>query len=101
VIACRRFVLRMALAFGVTLAVTRAQVTPAIAQIPAVPPPTLAALLATLSPWSTTASAHVGFGYKDNLLLSHEGEEGSAFARGGVEAFLWHLPRGRVDYFAS
>ena len=48
--------------------------------------------------WSVWTSAHTGFGYKDNLLLSHVNEERSAFARGGVEAFAWRLPRGRVDY---
>ena len=76
------------------------QLAPPVAPAPTVSPPTLAALLATLSPWNSTAGVHTSFGYKDNLLLSHAGAEGSGFARGGIEAFLWHLPRGRVDYFA-
>jgi hypothetical protein len=100
VIARRRLLLRMAWAFGSTVAMVRAQLVPTVAPAPAVPPATMAALLASLSPWSSTASVHTGFGYKNNLLLSHAGEEGSGFARGGIEAFLWHLPRGRVDYFA-
>ena len=99
-IARRHLLLRLAWAFGSTLAVGRAQGVPTVASAPPVPPATMAALLASLSPWSSTVSVHGGLGYKDNLLLSHVGAESSGFARGGLEAFLWHLPQGRVDYFA-
>jgi len=36
--------------------------------------PEMAALVATLPAWSGAASIEAGFGYKDNLLLSHAGE---------------------------
>ena len=63
-------------------------------------PADLVALLAGQSAWSTSASLQTGFGYKDNILLSHTGAEGSSFALGGVEALLWHHPQARIDYFA-
>jgi hypothetical protein len=63
-------------------------------------PADIAALLAAQSPWSTSANLQTGFGYKDNILLSHTGAEGSSYALGGVEALLWHRPQGRIDYFA-
>jgi hypothetical protein len=63
-------------------------------------PADLAALLAAQSAWSATANLQTGFGYKDNILLSHTDAEGSSYALGGVETLLWHRPRGRVDYFA-
>ena len=63
-------------------------------------PPEIAALLANQSSWNNTASVQVSLGYRDNLLLSHVNTEGSGFVRGGVETFLWHPPRDRIDYFA-
>jgi hypothetical protein len=63
-------------------------------------PADLAALLAGQSAWSTSANLQTGFGYKDNILLSHTGAEGSSYALGGVEALLWHPPQARIDYFA-
>ena len=63
-------------------------------------PADVAALLATPSAWTGTASLQTGFGYKDNIFLSHTGAESSTLARAGIEALMWHLPRGRVDYFA-
>jgi hypothetical protein len=63
-------------------------------------PADLAALFAAQSPWSVSANLQTGFGYKDNILLSHTGAEGSSYALGGVEALLWHRPQGRIDYFA-
>ena len=62
-------------------------------------PADLAALLAGQSAWSTSANLQTGFGYKDNILLSHTGAEGSSYALGGVEALLWHPPQARIDYF--
>jgi hypothetical protein len=62
-------------------------------------PPELAALL-DLPRWSNSVTLQTGFGYKDNVLLSQAGREASTFARGGVEAFLWRLPRGGTDYSA-
>ncbi len=99
-IACRRILLRTAGVLVAALGIARAQVAPAVAAAPAGLPADMTALLAAFSPWSATASAHGGVGYTDNLLLSHASAEGSGFARGGMEAFLWHLPHGRVDYFA-
>jgi len=63
-------------------------------------PPDIVALLTGQSAWSTTVSAQGGAGYKDNLLLSRYQPEASGFVRGGAEAFLWHVPVGRTDYFA-
>ena len=51
-----------------------------------------------LPKWSTSVAAEASFGYKDNLLLSAVEPEKSPFVRAGVEAFVWHLPRGRTDY---
>ena len=61
-------------------------------------PPELVALLAAQPKWSTSLGGEAGIGYKDNLLLSHAAPERSAFARYEVEAFVWHMPRGRTDY---
>jgi hypothetical protein len=95
VIARCRFLLRLIWGVGVWLTVARAQ-TPLAA--PALTPE-MTALAATLPAWSATASVETGFGYKDNLLLSHAGEEGSGFARGGVNAIASHLRLGeRTDY---
>jgi len=60
--------------------------------------PGLAAFLALQPNWSTSAAVETAFGYKDNLLLSHTGEEQSAFARGGIEFLLLRVPKGQVDY---
>ncbi len=75
--------------YGVPASVTEAEL-----------PADLAALLAAQSVWSASASLQTGFGYKDNILLSHTGAEGSSYALGGVEALLWHRPQARMDYFA-
>ena len=64
-------------------------------------PPNAAALtafLATLPNWSVSAAAETSFGYKDNLLLSNDGEEKSGLARGGVELLLLRVPKGRSDF---
>jgi hypothetical protein len=62
-------------------------------------PLSLATLAAALPAWGGAASVETGFGYKDNLLLSHTGEEGSAFIRSGVDASAIHLRLGdRTDY---
>ncbi|MDO8544936.1 MAG: hypothetical protein Q7S40_31215 [Opitutaceae bacterium] len=63
-------------------------------------PPELVALLAAQPTWSTSAAMQVGAGYKDNLLLSAAGAEGSEFLRYAMELFLWRLPRGRTDFSA-
>jgi hypothetical protein len=61
-------------------------------------PAELAAFLASQPKWSTVATVEAGFGFKDNLLLSHAEEERSAFARGSAEFMLLRLPRGAVDF---
>ncbi len=61
-------------------------------------PPGMAALLAPPSPWSYSAQVETAFGYKDNLLLSADGEERSALVRGSVEFLLLRLPDRAVDY---
>lgn len=58
----------------------------------------LAAFFATQPKWSMSASADAAYGYRDNLLLSHAGEERSAFARGVAELVLLRLPTGRLEY---
>ncbi len=58
------------------------------------------ALLAGLQPsWTFTGGATLAAGYKDNLLLGHSDPAASPFVRAGVEALLWRVPRGRIDYF--
>ena len=99
VIARCRFLLHAGWALSTTLAVARGQALVVGSQSP--PSPTVAVAALPAPPdWSATASVNAGFGYKDNLLLSQVGEEGSGFARGGFETFLWHVPHGRIDYFA-
>lgn len=51
--------------------------------------------------WVAFGSSHAGFGFRDNVLLSHSGEERSSFLRGGLDATAWRVPQGRVDYFAA
>lgn len=88
--ALRRFLLRAVIAIGSALVAARGQT----AKVPdaAAPPDRIdvAALIASLPAWSTTDSVHVGFGYKDNLLLSHTAEESSGFVRGGFDTLLMH-----------
>ena len=94
-----RFLLRAVWVLVSTLTMVRAQVAPPAAAPDGTPPPSMASLLATLPAWSLATSVDAGFGYKDNLLLSHAGEEGSAFARGAVNATALHLRLGeRTDY---
>lgn len=63
--------------------------------------PALPAVLAPPLKWSTSISLQAAGGFKDNLLLSSVEPERSGFARVGLEAFFWHLPRGNTDYWAS
>ena len=42
----------------------------------------------------------MGVGLRDNLLLSHAGEEQRGFLRGVVDATAWHVPQNRIDYLA-
>ncbi|MBS0633145.1 MAG: hypothetical protein JSS11_14640 [Verrucomicrobia bacterium] len=63
-------------------------------------PPDIVAMLTNPAAWSGSVTLHGGAGYKDNLLLSRYAPEGSAFARAGVEAFLWRLPEGRTEAYA-
>ncbi len=84
--------LSLLLAAGPARAAVNASVAPAGSS------PEISALLADLPKWSTSVGIDAGIGYKDNLLLSQTLPEQSGFARLGVEAFLWHLPRGRTDY---
>lgn len=58
----------------------------------------IAALLAAQPKWSVSASLDASYGYRDNLLLSHAGEERSAFARGVAELVLLRVPTGRFEY---
>jgi len=51
--------------------------------------------------WIGWGSVHTGFGFRDNVLLSHGGEERSSFVRGGIDATVWRVPEGRVDYHAA
>lgn len=51
--------------------------------------------------WVAFGSSHAGFGFRDNVLLSHSGEQRSGFIRGGVDATAWRVPQGRVDYLAA
>src|SRR4051812_28726941 len=60
-------------------------------------PPDLAALVAAQSIWSMWAAVEAGFGYKDNLLLSHIDEERSAFTRSAVKFLPMRARRGAMD----
>src|SRR5260221_3735359 len=61
----------------------------------------VAALLARLaSPWSLSATVYGDFGYNDNVLLSHTGEERSGFAHAGFDALLGHALRHKMDGFS-
>jgi len=58
-------------------------------------------LLAAAEPtWLFTGSASTALGYNDNILLSSIDPVGRAFGRLNVDSLLWHVPRGRIDYFA-
>ena len=64
-------------------------------------PADLQKLLEAVQPtWTASASLDATGGYKDNVLLSSTDPFSSGFARTGLEALLWHLPKGKVDYFA-
>jgi hypothetical protein len=60
--------------------------------------PELLAFLAAQPKWSASVATETGFGFKDNLLLSHAAEERSALARGSVEVLLLRVPGGRFEY---
>ncbi|MCX6954100.1 MAG: hypothetical protein NTV51_18275 [Verrucomicrobia bacterium] len=50
--------------------------------------------------WFKWGSVFAGAGYRDNVLLSHGGEEGSSFLRGGVDGGAsWS--RGRMSAYAA
>lgn len=72
----------------------------AAATPPAAVPDASLPLDLALPKWSNAVSLQVAGGYKDNVLLSPVDPERSGFVRYGVEAFFWHLPRGRTDYSA-
>ncbi|PTX99031.1 hypothetical protein [Opitutus sp. ER46] len=64
------------------------------------------ALLEAAQPkWTASASVFLAAGVNDNLLLSPDPKaspqdpERSSFVRGGVEALLWRVPKGKIDYF--
>ena len=50
--------------------------------------------------WISFGTVQTGFGFRDNVLLSHAGEERSGFVRSGLDATVWRVPRARVDYLA-
>jgi hypothetical protein len=58
----------------------------------------LAAAPFQLPSWSVSGTVDTAFGYNDNVLLGHSGEERSAFARSRAELFVFNLPEGRFDY---
>lgn len=64
----------------------------------AAPSPEVAAWLAQQPKWSVSVSAESAVGYKDNLLLSATGAEGSALVRGAADFLLLHVPRGAADF---
>src|SRR5882724_10615170 len=84
-----RFVAGLACFAGIVLAVPRVQGSAPLAPVAATPA-SVTALLAGLSPWSRSVSVYGGFGYSDNVVLSHTGEETSGFAHAGFDALLLH-----------
>lgn len=99
VIADFRFLSHLTLAAGLTLVSARGQAAPAAAPDPALAAD-IAAILAAQPAWSSSVGLYVEAGYKDNVLLSHANEERSGLARGGVDALLLHVPRGRLDDYS-
>jgi hypothetical protein len=95
----------------ITLLLTGAVVMPAFAQAaPRRPAPAspsqqveaadIDALLALIQPtWTASVSLQTGVGYKENILLSPQNLQNSAFSRTGIETLLWHVPKGAIDYF--
>lgn len=53
--------------------------------------------LSGISPWSLTGSVSVAAGYRDNVLLSSTGEDGSPLLRGELEVMALRLPVGEWD----
>ena len=51
--------------------------------------------------WVAWGSGFAGAGLRDNVLLSHTGEERSGFVRGGLDATVWNRKDARIDYWAS
>src|SRR5258708_7406330 len=95
-----RFVAGLACFAGVVLPVARAQGTTPVAPS-TVTSSEVAALLARLSsPWGRSVTFYGGFGYNDNVVLSHTGEERSGFAHAGFEAMLLHSPRHKMDDYS-
>ena len=92
-----RLVLSLACAFVAAHAIAAAQVTPPERHERA-DLNEIEAFLSALPQWSTSVAASVGYGYKDNLLLSFAAEERSPFVRGTVELFLLRVPQDRFDF---
>jgi hypothetical protein len=55
--------------------------------------------LAEISLWSLTSSASVSAGYRDNVLLSSTGKDGSPLLRGELEVMALRLPEETWDGF--
>jgi hypothetical protein len=68
---------------------------------PSAPTPSPPPALSGPNAWVVWGSAFTGAGVRDNVLLSHTGEERSGFVRGGLDATAWNRKHDRVDYWAS
>src|SRR5690349_22139343 len=95
-----RSLVRVACALGFVLTVARGQASASASGTSATPAASVAALLASLPSWSASTSLYSGFGYDDNVVLSHADEERSAFALGGFDALLLHTPRRWMDDYS-
>ena len=51
--------------------------------------------------WVAWGSGFAGAGLRDNVLLSHSGEERSGFVRGGLDVTAWNRKDARIDYWVS
>ena len=51
--------------------------------------------------WIRWGSVQTGFGFRDNVLLSHASEERSGFVRSGIDATVWRAPQGRAYFLSS
>jgi hypothetical protein len=51
--------------------------------------------------WASWGSFQSGFGYRDNVLMSHAGEDRSGLIRSGFDAWVCHDPLGRADLLSG
>jgi len=84
----------------ISVMVVRAPGQEVVKADPAATTPDLA-LLPKPSAWTGWGSVFAGVGYRDNILLSHSGEQRSSFLRGGVDATALNTSGGRLGFWTA